>query len=108
MKGVSVNSAFFSLRLIYKNMVWNRPKGALFGLIALALLLTSNFYFELTKILDPLGRPGQVLTVSLTLSALALWFFALPCVIYIIDTKHRPERIQRLAETIPQYYDSST
>jgi hypothetical protein len=107
MQKVNMKEVVFSLKLIYKNMIWNRPRGALFGLIALALLLTGQLYFEGMKILSPYGSIGRILAATLGFSALALWFFGLPAIIFVIDSKSSPKRMQRLIETIPQYYDSS-
>jgi hypothetical protein len=82
-----------TLKLVYKNMTWNRPKVGLYGLIAVALLSTTNLFLNLLKF-------GTVTTVFFTVLALSLWFFGLPCVMTLIDLKNSPQRMAKLWEII--------
>ena len=81
---------FTTLKLVYKNMVWGRPKVGLYGLIALALYCTANLYFGLVK----LG--GNVIAIPLVIFALICWFVVLPCIMTMIDLKTSPKRMEKL------------
>ena len=81
---------FATLKLVYKNMVWNRPKIALYGLIAVALYCTANLYFGAVKI------GGNVTAIPLTILALISWFVILPCILTMIDLKNSPKRMEKL------------
>jgi hypothetical protein len=83
-----------TLKLVYKNMVWDRPKYALCGLIFLAMLLTTNLYFSLER----LG--GNMIAIPVVILALACWFFMLPCVLTLIDLRMNPQRMGKLWATI--------
>jgi hypothetical protein len=81
---------FTTLKLVYKNMTWGRPKIGLYGLIALALMLTTNLYFNLVK----LG--GNVIAIPLVVFALILWFVVLPCIMTMIDLHTSPKRMEKV------------
>lgn len=78
-----------TLKLVYKNMIWNRPKVGLYGLIGVALLTTSNLFLGLLKFGLPTASVISVL-------ALGAWFVILPCVFTLIDLKHNPQRMEKV------------
>jgi len=81
---------FTTLKLVYKNMIWDRPKIALYSLVAVALLSTTNLYFSLEKI------GGHVVAVPLVILALISWFVILPMIFTLIDLKMSPQRMEKL------------
>jgi hypothetical protein len=82
-----------TLKLVYKNMIWNRPKVGLYGLIAVAMISTTNLFFSLLKF-------GHTTTAVFTLLSLSLWFFGLPCAMTLIDLHVNPKRMNTLLATI--------
>lgn len=82
---------FETLQLVYRNMIWNRPKIGLWGLIAIALLTTTNLYFSILRI------GGSKATADvLSVFALSIWFVGLPMIMTLIDMKMNPQRIEKM------------
>jgi hypothetical protein len=84
---------FETLKLVYKNMIWNRPKIGLWGLITVALLSTTNLYFNLLQF-------GHVTAAVVAIWALSLWFVGLPMILTLIDLKMSPKRMEKVWEQI--------
>lgn len=78
-----------TMKLVYKNMVVDRSKPALFGLIVLALLTTTNLYFNAKQF-------GNVTADVMTFLALVAWFVVLPMVFTLIDTYKSPQRLEKI------------
>jgi hypothetical protein len=78
-----------TLKLVYKNMVWQRPLGALLGLIAVALLTTGNLYLNLKHF-------GNAIALPFVGFALISWFVILPCIFTLIDLKKSPKRMEKV------------
>jgi hypothetical protein len=85
---------FSTVKLVYKNMTWGRPMIGLYGLIAVALLATTNLYFSAAKI------GGNAIAIPLTILALIAWFVILPCIMTMIDLKNSPKRMEKIWEMI--------
>jgi hypothetical protein len=83
-----------TLKLVYKNMTWGRPKVGLYGLITVALLSTTNLYLNLVKI------GGNAVAIAITIWALSLWFVGLPMILTLIDMKMSPKRIEKVWELV--------
>jgi hypothetical protein len=71
-------------------MTWGRPKIGLYGLIALALLTTTNLYFNIAKI------GGNVTAIFFAVFALISWFVILPCIMTMIDLHTSPKRMEKV------------
>lgn len=82
-----------TLKLVYKNMIWNRPKIGLYGLIIVALLSTMNLYSNLLRF-------GYPTAIALSIWALVLWFVGLPMVFTLIDIHQSPKRMEKVWEQI--------
>jgi hypothetical protein len=83
------------VKVLYKNMWVDRPKYALFGLIALAFFCTFNICtFNMYNGLTKLGEP--VVTGLCVFLSLLLWFVGFPAFVLWIDINNNPKRIERL------------
>ena len=83
---------FKTMKLVYKNMWVGRPKFALFGIMAVAFFTSGNLYLNLLS-LKLLSRTGAIV---FSLVALSIWLVALPMVMTLIDLKHKPQRMDKL------------
>ena len=84
-------------RLVYKNMWFGRPKFALAATILFAMLTILNCFMLSIEI----SYPVAIVNVSF---ATLLWFVVLPLFITRVDCNRDPERMNRLVETIPEFY----
>lgn len=82
-----------TMRLVYKNMVWNRPKIGLYGLIFFAGFCTMNLFFSLLRF-------GHSTAIVFSLFSLSLWFIALPMIMTMIDLKMNPKRMEKVWATL--------
>jgi hypothetical protein len=82
---------FQTMRLVYRNMIWKRPKLGLYGLIVLALFTTANMYFSLLRI-----GSDRITTGVMVGFALLCWFVILPMIFTMIDCYKSPKRIDNL------------
>lgn len=78
-----------TIRLVYKNMTWNRPKVGLYGLILFACFCTANLYFSALKF-------GAATANFLAVLSLSAWFVGMPMVMTLIDIKQSPKRMEQL------------
>jgi hypothetical protein len=78
-----------TLKLVYKNMVWQRPMLGLVGLVALALFTTGNLYFNLKHF-------GNALALPFVGFSLLCWFVILPCALTLIDFHVNPRRMEKI------------
>jgi hypothetical protein len=91
---MGIRMRFTTVKLVYKNMTWGRPKIGLYGLITLALLLTTNLYFSIAKI------GGNVTAIFFAAFALISWFVILPCIMTMIDLHTSPKRMEKIMEMV--------
>lgn len=82
-----------TMKLVYKNMTWNRPKIGLYGLTFVAGFCTVNLFMNLLKF----GLPTAIVFGIFSLS---LWFFGLPMVMTLIDLKMNPKRMEKVWELV--------
>jgi hypothetical protein len=82
---------FKTMQLVYRNMVWNRPKIGLWGLIVVALVATTDLYFSILRI-----GGGRVTAGVFAAFALSFWFVGLPMVLTLIDLKMKPQRMEKI------------
>ena len=80
---------FSTVKLVYKNMIWNRPKLGLYGLLFMAGFCTTNVFFSSLKF-------GQGTAWALGFITLTLWLIGLPMVFTLIDIKKNPQRMDAL------------
>jgi hypothetical protein len=77
---------FTTLKLVYKNMTWNRSKLGLYGLVFFAGFCTANLFLS-------------ALRFGLA-TAIVLWFIGMPMVMTLIDLKVNPKRTEKIWESI--------
>ena len=90
-----LNFAIGAVKVLYKNMVYKRPKYGPHLVAVFALLTSLNMWVQI---------PEKYLANLFLIFAFILWFFVLPLVIFILDHKNDPERIKQLIRMTPNFY----
>ena len=86
-------SMFSTMKLVYRNMVWNRPKLGLYGLLFMAGFCSVNTFMGALKF-------GTGIAWILGFLSLTLWLVGLPMIITLIDIKQSPKRIDALLKVM--------
>jgi hypothetical protein len=80
---------FKTMKLVYKNMVVDRPKVGLYGLLFMAGFCTANVYFSANRL-------DHVAAIFLGLLSLVMWLVVLPMTFTLIDTYKNPQRLEKI------------
>ncbi len=78
-----------TMKLVYKNMVVDRPKVGLYGLLFMAGFCTANAYLSALKF-------DHTTAVVLAVLSLAAWLVVLPMTFTLIDTYKSPQRLEKI------------
>lgn len=82
-----------TVKLVYKNMIWNRPKVGLYGLLFMAGFCSVNTYLGAVKF-------GHATAYVMTTLSLGAWLVVLPMVMTMIDCYQSPKRVEALLKVM--------